>query len=66
MTEESVEFQVGDVVRLVSGDSPMTIASIKGKGAYCVFIGEPPKGFYKTEYVSLAVLRKVENPVDSK
>jgi uncharacterized protein YodC (DUF2158 family) len=62
MDEVPTKFLVGDVVRLVSGGHAMTIEMIVGEGAYCTFHGKPPKGWHKTEYVSLAVLVRVEDP----
>ena len=53
------QFSVGDLVRPKSGGPLMTIRSIEGDRAVCVYCEPRPKGWNKTDYVDLAAMTKL-------
>ena len=66
MTEESIQFEPGDVVRPNLGGSAMRIRIIEGNWAGCVYCERRPKGWNQGDSWALNLLVKAERPDWSK
>jgi hypothetical protein len=66
MTEETTQFQLGDIVRPKLGGPAMRIRSIEGNWADCVYCKRRPKGWNQGDLWALNLIVKVERPDWSK